>query len=802
MRSSPPKHDPATSEASSLAPRGRPAAFLLLRLALADLWHERMLTACVTVALTAVLAPLLILLSLKYGLVETLRARLLSDPRNREIRPQSSQTYTVADIQALRDRTDVSFVMPLLSSFSTDVLVTTDKSPQRVEAELIPTLDGDPMLAENGTPVPSLAQCALSRSLYHRLAGTEGDLKKITLHLTRRGASGLEEASVPLEVTGAVSERASSRETLFIQFQLLQEIENYLKGLPVPRLGWGGEAQSLSPVIEDIFFTVPQEFDTIGHQNLVANTAFSTLEKMTPQEYGQYIQETIPEGHFCYHLGLSDQRSVQPATPDDILRLRNTLPPNAGNLHGNCRQVDAVSITRADGSLVRTTDMLVLPEIVSAAPKRLSPTQITAKNPFADIRPNPPKPPTGETVQKAVPVEVGPDGKTIAKTLGAPQIVLPPPPAAASTPASPGMGRPAAPVFHFDKPVIIPSRPVAPPIRKKTAPAPKSSKSEGESKESAPSGRRRTDKAPTGFIPAPPQGARYIMAKQPRPEPETLPEPAPQYPPPLPAAGKAESPMPTQKPRRVHLPASWGLHTGETVLLGLDSAGGPLSFSAIVQTHTSGENAALEQSLAGVLRAAQDTPARFDPEMNTFVAVQDLWPSFRLIASDIDHVQSLVDHFHARGINVLTKAERIRDVKELDAYTSHVFWLIAAVGLTGAVGALLASLIAAVERKRRSLGVMRLLGIRRRSLLRLPFYQSALIVTLSVGLAVAAWHWASGAISTFTQRYLEAGESLKMLPPTYLLALWGGALGVAGFASLIASIRVMSVDPSEAIRDE
>ena len=94
------------------------------------------------------------------------------------------------------------------------------------------------------------------------------------------------------------------------------------------------------------------------------------------------------------------------------------------------------------------------------------------------------------------------------------------------------------------------------------------------------------------------------------------------------------------------------------------------------------------------------------------------------------------------------------------------------------------------------------LGIRRRSLLRLPFYQSALIVTLSVGLAVAAWHWASGAISTFTQRYLEAGESLKMLPPTYLLALWGGALGVAGFASLIASIRVMSVDPSEAIRDE
>ena len=41
-----------------------------------------------------------------------------------------------------------------------------------------------------------------------------------------------------------------------------------------------------------------------------------------------------------------------------------------------------------------------------------------------------------------------------------------------------------------------------------------------------------------------------------------------------------------------------------------------------------------------------------------------------------------------------------------------------------------------------------------------------------------------------------------MLPHRYLLILWGGALAIAAVASLIAGLRVMQVDPSEAIRDE
>ena len=47
--------------------------------------------------------------------------------------------------------------------------------------------------------------------------------------------------------------------------------------------------------------------------------------------------------------------------------------------------------------------------------------------------------------------------------------------------------------------------------------------------------------------------------------------------------------------------------------------------------------------------------------------------------------------------------------------------------MVGGAMALLASLYAAVERKRRDLGVLRLLGLSRRTLCRYPMYQSLMI---------------------------------------------------------------------------
>jgi len=63
-------------------------------LAVADLKHEWILSLCLIIAIAAVIAPLLLMMGLKYGTIETLRERLVEDPAYREIRPLQTQEYT------------------------------------------------------------------------------------------------------------------------------------------------------------------------------------------------------------------------------------------------------------------------------------------------------------------------------------------------------------------------------------------------------------------------------------------------------------------------------------------------------------------------------------------------------------------------------------------------------------------------------------------------------------------------------------------------------------------------------------
>ena len=69
------------------------SAAKVLPLAWADWCAEARLSACAVLGLAAVLAPLLVLFGLKYGLVATLTERLLADPRTRELLPVGSHVY-------------------------------------------------------------------------------------------------------------------------------------------------------------------------------------------------------------------------------------------------------------------------------------------------------------------------------------------------------------------------------------------------------------------------------------------------------------------------------------------------------------------------------------------------------------------------------------------------------------------------------------------------------------------------------------------------------------------------------------
>ena len=64
-----------------------------VRLAMADLLAERLLALCTTLALAAVLAPLVILAGLRAGVVQGLREVLLEDPRVREVATAANRSF-------------------------------------------------------------------------------------------------------------------------------------------------------------------------------------------------------------------------------------------------------------------------------------------------------------------------------------------------------------------------------------------------------------------------------------------------------------------------------------------------------------------------------------------------------------------------------------------------------------------------------------------------------------------------------------------------------------------------------------
>jgi putative ABC transport system permease protein len=206
--------------------------------------------------------------------------------------------------------------------------------------------------------------------------------------------------------------------------------------------------------------------------------------------------------------------------------------------------------------------------------------------------------------------------------------------------------------------------------------------------------------------------------------------------------------------------------------------------------------------LGGILNLFRERQMTYDATTQQFLLSRLGYAGFRLYAKTIDDVDPLRRYFESQGLPVHTEAQRIQDVTDLDRYLTLLFWGIAAVGIVGGATALLASLYAAVERKKRDLGVLRLLGISRRLLFRYPMYQGLMISGGGFATAMLFFAGMAMAINSWFHTHLGPGESFCRLPATHTAGALGLNLLVAMLAATCAAWRVTQIDPAEALRDE
>ncbi|MDR1856440.1 MAG: FtsX-like permease family protein [Desulfovibrio sp.] len=269
----------------------------ICRLSIADYCHERLLSICAILSLAAVLAPLLVLYGVKFGVVETLTTRLRNDPRTLEISTVGSGKYGEDYLQQLAKHPLIAFVQPRTRNIAatmdlvarreaeakprvgapesgTEPVVTLPVAPKDIlppspdegprdgttvkcTVSLEPTAPGDPLLERYGivpprmpkTPSSTPIDIVVSASAAEKLGLATGKTLEGRLERTYRGR--VESAWVTLRVAGVLPLAAQQKDTAYVPLPLMEACEYFRDGRAATDLGaaqgWVGDPPPTGP---------------------------------------------------------------------------------------------------------------------------------------------------------------------------------------------------------------------------------------------------------------------------------------------------------------------------------------------------------------------------------------------------------------------------------------------------------------------------------------------------------------------------------------------------------------------------
>ncbi len=177
------------------------------------------------------------------------------------------------------------------------------------------------------------------------------------------------------------------------------------------------------------------------------------------------------------------------------------------------------------------------------------------------------------------------------------------------------------------------------------------------------------------------------------------------------------------------------------------------------------------------------------------------YTGFRLFAKTIDDVVKLKKILNQQGIEVSTRAHEIDTVQRMNRNLTSIYWIIALIGLVGFSLALGASLWVDIDRKRKELSVLRLVGFTTADIVWFPIIQSILTAVFGWFLAILLFHGIAYFINNMMFSQMQAGQPMcYLLPQHYVISLL-----LTSFSALIvaifAGLRSAHIEPAEGMRE-
>jgi len=265
----------------------RSSGSTIVWIAARDAANEFLMTSCTILALMAVLAPLLILFSLKFGLIDTMAQRLIEDVRNREIVILSSAAFSRDWFDRMRLRTDVEFIVPNTRTIAASFNTVQNREERKTVRGLsmIPTASGDPLLGELADRITEPTQIVLSSLAAERLKASVGQSLRARVQRTRDNTA--EAQFIMLDVVGIAEPWAETEPAAFVDLDLLIATEEYRDGLAVESFGWPGGRTVAGERVFPRFrlyatsiYDVPGLRDALVAERLDVRTQAAAIESM------------------------------------------------------------------------------------------------------------------------------------------------------------------------------------------------------------------------------------------------------------------------------------------------------------------------------------------------------------------------------------------------------------------------------------------------------------------------------------------------------------------------------------------
>ncbi len=205
---------------------------MLWKLARKELLFDRMMSCCQIAAIACILAPLLLLFSLRHGILQEMELRLKNDPQVLSLSLDTSYRLDDTFFKNLQALPEVGYVIPEITALNALVDL---KFPGTVErVSVMATSKGDPIVVGSGISLHDDRdtlqnnECYITEQLAkeHNIAAGN----KVTMVVTRVKQGVRQVARIPLKVQGIVLQRFVNDDFLLVNPQVVRALDDYRNG--------------------------------------------------------------------------------------------------------------------------------------------------------------------------------------------------------------------------------------------------------------------------------------------------------------------------------------------------------------------------------------------------------------------------------------------------------------------------------------------------------------------------------------------------------------------------------------------